>query len=372
MIDVDGATDFLLARGLIDVEAIVDGALTVRSAARRNRNLRVECPGGTGYLIKQPDASAQGASQTLRIEAAFYSLCAVEPFAGSLAGILPRLAFCDPGEAVLAVELYPDARPLWEDFRASDPPAIPAATCRAFGRALGTLHATFRRVDPGDPALAWFPRVVPWALSIHRPAPEMLADITPANYRTLGVLQGLDGLGPRLDAWRKLWRAETVVHGDIKSDNVLVLPPPGGEAGAPGGVRLVDWELAHHGDPAWDLAGALQDMLMFWTGSMPMSAGLTAEERVARAGYPLPAVQAALRAFWRGYRTAAAPTPDEARGLLQRAVAFSAARLIQSAYEFSQASGELWAQPVLWLQLAENLLADPALGQVQIYGIPEG
>jgi hypothetical protein len=200
----------------------------------------------------------------------------------------------------------------------------------------------------------------------------MLADITPANYQTLGLLQRLEGLGPRLDAWRKLWRAETVVHGDIKSDNVLVLPPPSGEAGRAGGVRLVDWELVHYGDPAWDLAGALQDMLMFWTASMPMTAGLTTEERVAQASCPLPAVQAALRAFWRGYRTAADPSTDEAPQLLQRAVAYSAARLIQSAYEFSQAAGQLWAQAVLWLQAAENLLADPALGQVQIYGIPEG
>jgi hypothetical protein len=109
MIDVDSATDFLLERGLIGVEAIVDGALTVRSAARRNRNLRVECPGGTGYLIKQPDEPAQGAVHTLHVEAAFYSLCAREPFAGALAGVLPRLAFCEHREAILAVELYPDA-----------------------------------------------------------------------------------------------------------------------------------------------------------------------------------------------------------------------------------------------------------------------
>ena len=48
MLSVDGATSFLIQRGLIDPVWIVDGALTIRTIARRNRNLRVEGPGGGG------------------------------------------------------------------------------------------------------------------------------------------------------------------------------------------------------------------------------------------------------------------------------------------------------------------------------------
>ena len=67
MLGVDNVADFLLEKGLIDTAWIIDGALTVRSAARRNRNLRVEGPGGTGFLIKQPDSPLEGGFQTLRL-----------------------------------------------------------------------------------------------------------------------------------------------------------------------------------------------------------------------------------------------------------------------------------------------------------------
>jgi hypothetical protein len=365
MIDVDGAPLFLLERGLIGVEAIIDGALTIRSVARRNRNLRVEGPGGLGYIVKQPDDPTQGGHYTLRSEAAFYGLCHGGPLGGRLAGIVPRLAYCDPEGAILALELYADAVPLWEHYGSADPSAFPVATARALGRALGTVHAAFRAIGPDDPALAWMPRAVPWILSAHKPGPEVLASISPANYQTLRILQSHEVLGPQLDTWRKCWRIETVIHGDIKSDNVLVLP---GAAE----VRLVDWELVQVGDPAWDLAGALQDVILFWVNSMPLGAGLTAEQMVASARFPLVTLQAALRALWRGYCHAAEPSPDGAAGLLLRAVAFSSARLIQSAYEYSQSADVLPAQSVLLLQIGANVLADPGLGQAQLYGIPQG
>ena len=82
MLSVDGATSFLIQRGLIDPAWIVDGALTIRTIARRNRNLRVEGPGGAGFLIKQPDNPGEGDYYALRREAAFHRFCVEEtPFA---------------------------------------------------------------------------------------------------------------------------------------------------------------------------------------------------------------------------------------------------------------------------------------------------
>ncbi len=62
MLDVDDAIPFLLEHGLVQRDWIVKGDLILRSAARRNRNLRIEGPGGAGYLIKQPDDSRQRAA----------------------------------------------------------------------------------------------------------------------------------------------------------------------------------------------------------------------------------------------------------------------------------------------------------------------
>ena len=48
---------------------------------------------------------------------------------------------------------------------------------------------------------------------------------------------------------------------------------------------------------------------------------------------------------------------------------FSAARLIQTAYEMAQTAQTLPAASVLLLQISANLLTDPAVRQVQLYGL---
>ena len=129
---------------------------------------------------------------------------------------------------------------------------------------------------------------------VHKPGPEILATLSPANYQTLKILQTQVGLPARLDALRKQWRSVTVIHNDIKSDNILVRV--GAEPGTDGvEVRIVDWELVQFGDPAWDLAGSLQDLVIFWAQSMPLSGDHPADGMMEAARYPLGLVQAACR-----------------------------------------------------------------------------
>ena len=245
---------------------------------------------------------------------------------------------------MLAFELIRDADSIWSHHITPDVNAFPADLGNALGRALGTLHRTFRWSPlADDPRLDWLPAADPWALSVHKPSPERLAELCPATYRLLQMVQAAEGLSERLDPLRRRWRAETVIHGDLKFDNVLF----GRE---PRRVWLVDWEKVGLGDPAWDLAGALQDFVHLW---------------VASARHDLADLRRASRDFWRGYRSAAGGDGE----LVSRAVAFSAARLIQTAYEVSAGAGVLPGRALVLLQVAVNILADPGLAQVQLYGI---
>src|SRR5690242_15792721 len=130
MLDVDSATPFLLDQGLVDVASIIDGDLTVISAARRNRNLQVRVRGGQGYLLKQPDDPTAGGHHTLRSEAAFYAFCEQEPAVAQMAAVIPRLLYHDPDLAVLAVELYDNAAPLWQHFWSLDGQPFPVGVVR--------------------------------------------------------------------------------------------------------------------------------------------------------------------------------------------------------------------------------------------------
>jgi Ser/Thr protein kinase RdoA (MazF antagonist) len=374
-LDLDSAVPFLLEHGLLERDWIVDGELTLLSATRRNRNLRIEGPGGAGYLIKQPDELAPAGRRTLTNEAAFYEFCQHEPAAAAVARFLPRLVLRDRDCALHALELIPGAATLAAYHLGRSPDEFPVGASHGLGHELGTLHRVFRL--PGlvdDPRLSWLSQSVPWVFSAHRrPTPAMLADLSPAGARVFQIIQSQAGLSAELDNLGRLWRHETLIHGDIKSDNILVGVPRGRHEAPLEAVWIVDWEFVQIGDPAWDLASALHDFLVFWTSSMPLEPDLSAEAMIDRARYPLSVLRPAIRSLWQGYRAAAGlGTPEnepEADALFRRAVAFSAARLIMAAHELSLEQEELPTQAVLLLQLGVNMLADPESAQAQLYSI---
>ncbi|MEE8583250.1 MAG: phosphotransferase [Acidobacteriota bacterium] len=353
----------LIERGLVDVAAIVEGDLKVSDAARRNRNQRLERRRGPSYLIKRPE---EGKGRMLAAEAGFYSLCRKEARAAAVARFVPRLFAYHPEEPLLAIELLQGARPLWQEYESHSEAGFPIRPAQALGQVLGTVHATFR--SPGLAAglrLGRLPSDPPLFLSLHQPGVWILRRLSPARRRILRILQNEEGLSLKLSALLPEWRSETLIHGDIRSDNVLVMPQ---HSEARAQIQLVDWESAQLGDPAWDIAGALQDFILFWIFGMPQSKELSARERASRSTRPLALLQPALRAFWGGYRDAAGLETRQAGELLLRSVRFSAARLIQSAYEHSRGMDRLTVSSVLMLQTVSNILADPLQAALQLYG----
>ena len=170
---------------------------------------------------------------------------------------------------------------------------------------------------------------MPSILVFHQPGPENCAGLSRADLEILRILQANAGFVEHLERLTRSWRPETVIHGDIRFDNVLVRSPRADEEVDAIELWIVDWEMVRIGDPAWDLAGALQDFLVLWVSSMPLSDELTTEEMTARARVPLDELRAASRALWAGYRAAAGLEVAEEGGFLRRAVAFAAVRLIQ-------------------------------------------
>ncbi|MEE8524425.1 MAG: phosphotransferase [Thermoanaerobaculia bacterium] len=354
----------LIAWGLADERAIVEGDLEIRSAARRNRNLRLDRRRGASYLIKEPEP---GTHSTLRAEARFYEFCRREPRVAAVVPLLARWHAFHPAETVVVLEVVRDCRSLWDEYRATGAPELPEGPARALGKALALVHTTFRGLDPdAESYLTELTTEPPWILGVHRPAPEILRRLSRAKRRILEIVQDDADIAAGLDAAAAGWRTETVIHGDVRSDNVLVVADGGGNVG----VKLIDWELVRRGDPAWDVAGAFHELLLFWLLGMPLAPDLEPAARIAEASWPLSAVQSAVRAFWQEY----AATDDHARRpgakLLRRAVGMAGARLIQAAWEYSREADRLTSLSVLLLQLAANILRDPVAASSDLLGLP--
>lgn len=363
---VDTAVPYLVARDLVSVASIVDGDLEVVDVGRRNQNLKVVCKAGPSYLVKQPGEGEHATEETVRCEATFYRHCQAEHDAADLRGIVPELRRWDEDRCLLVLDLI-DGRPLWSHYAATSAPGFSADSSAPLGHALGTLHRVFR-LRSAQPRgwLAGLHRAPPWILFAHRPTPEILARLSPANRRVLTLVQRDRPLSTGLDGLRDEWTPDTLIHTDIKGDNVLVATRADGEVL----VHLVDWELVQIGDAAWDVGTVLRDFLDYWLLSVPLSGDLTPEQMLEGAQVPLAKLHPATRAFWTAYRGAARLDADDHGSFLLRSVRFAGARLAQGAYDLSASAHQPSNRAVAMLQLAANILADPREAALHLFGIP--
>jgi|RhiMetdeSRZDD1v2_1073273.scaffolds.fasta_scaffold06182_11 phosphotransferase family enzyme len=362
---VDTAVPYLLERGLVTASAIVESDFHVVDAGRRNENLKVVRRSGPSYLIKQPGEGEHGSEVTIRCEAAFYDHCARAPAAEAVRAFLPLFHGFDAERSLLVLELIA-GEPLWSHYASVPPPGFCSDAAAPLGCAMGTFHRIFREPASRDSWMAGLPSGPPWIFFAHRPTPEMLARLSPANAEVLKLMQKDPAIAGGLDRLRSEWTAETLVHNDIKGDNLLVRKDGDGQIR----VAMIDWELVQIGDPAWDVGNVFRDFLGYWLMTVPLSSDLTPEQMLDGAQLPLSALHPAARSFWNAYRTGAWLDGEASGAFLLRALGYAAARMAQGAYELSVGAGQASNLAVVTLQVAANILAEPAAASLHLLGVP--
>jgi aminoglycoside phosphotransferase (APT) family kinase protein len=310
---------YLLQRRLISRRSIVSGRLRIADASSRNRNFRVSGEAGESYLLKQ--GLAADSAHTLANEVALYRRLA------PTASWIPRLYDFDAGRGLLILEWIAGGEDLLRRGRIS--PTLAAA----LGRVFAELHA----VAPDEQELR---RDAPWVLALRRPTLEAVRYLSAASVALVKVLQADEAFARGMDDLRDGWSCEALVHRDVKWANCIAHAAPG--AARATRISLVDWEMAGWGDPAFDVGSALSECV-----------GATA----------------VAQALWRAYvRDRRLDAPAASR-LIERAVRFAGARLVQTAYEHTQEVRSLSAAVRADLRVARRLLLSPREAAPELLGI---
>lgn len=319
-------TRHLLEIGLVSASEVHRAGLLASDAGMSHAVAVVTLGDGRGFVVKELLESADASQGSPDQERGIYRLAARVP---TLATFLAPVVDLGDGRPFIVLALQNDesvasraARTGWSDGELG----------RFLGHALGTWHELSR---PHAEDLTPLP--VPWVLRAIGPdRPTFLL----SNVHVVAFLDSLDAstLARGLADGAALWRASGVVHGDLRFDNCLIDPH--------GRTTFVDWECGGLGDPLWDVATILQELIS------------ASSARDATACVPV--LTGAARLMLEAYR-ASCPSEDWAAGPI-RLGHYTVARLLQRAFQLAaRGQSELIEERDRHLGLAAALLSEPVV-----------
>jgi hypothetical protein len=351
---------YLLDRRLLDPSTIVDGRVVVRDASSRNCIFLVDGSDTASFVLKQ-GTSPQGVA-AVAYEA---SVCKSLSDRGErLAIYLPTVKEYDEAAQILIFGKLSGANDLRHHQVRTG--RFSKALAAAIGDALAALHR-----ETAGSAPASKDELIPWVLSVHQPSLAIFREVSSASLELIRIAQSAPQFGELLDALRQGWKASSLIHHDVKWDNLLRCSA--GKGARPRcGLKLIDWEGAQFGDPRWDVGSVFGQYLSLWLLSIPITGRDPPERFPELARFPLSRMQPAMAAFWSAYRKRTDLHGSRCAEWLSTAIGYAGARLIQSAFEAAQLAPHLDSSMVLHLQLASNMLARPREAIVHLLGIPLG
>lgn len=358
---LDNIHTLLFREQLLSPDELVLGEYDVTTINRRNRNLQITTGGDRNYLVKQVHDKTSEHAKTLKNELVFYKH--VEQHMPHVHTLFPKVQYADEEEIILVLDFYKDASPLWRYYKERCPHDFPLTTAAATGRLLANFHKSFRDIDID--ALPFLSEEMPFVFHLHQPHPRILSFYGQGGYQLIEMIQQDEKLLAQWERANKEWQVNSLIHGDIKLDNVIVLPDE--DANGSATVKLIDWEMLQYGDIAFDIAGALQDYIFLWLIMMPDAD--TAEEMIKGAPYPFSALHEAINAYWKAYSHTADIDGDVAADLLSRAVFFAGFRALQTSFEIASKFDHIPAIAMILFNLGTSIVKDAEKAKELLFGL---
>jgi hypothetical protein len=336
---------YLLQRGVVSESELIEDDWFVKQSYAKRPVIRVSTFAGEGWIVKQASPLDTAHVHQLDREAALYQSATKEAWARPLRKLLPWFHAYDPGvHALVLQQIAHDTA--WDHLRrtSSDPRALGSL----LGRALACAHLA---IPPPTFPSQMLPDQRPWILDLDF---DVLAkEKTPSTSTVVELLRSEPSLLKCLGECRNHWRAETLVHGDAKADNAIVRLHHRPR------VWLIDWGLAGHGDPAWDVGSMMQSGLVLWLNGIMFRKDEPFSFAAENSAFPFSRVRAFARSLTSSYLRAQALSSAPARRFIRRTFHLGGARLVQSAVEHARTVGNFTNRALAMLQMSVRLLEDP-------------
>ena len=349
---------YLMWKGLIPADAVVDGDLVLAEAGRRNRNFKVLLNKRPGLFVKQIKSTEPQAIATVQREAAFYKSIHSDPRLAVLAAMVPKFVDYEPRRHAITLRLADQSESMAE--RHLREAVFPEDSARLLGTALATvhLHGAIMLRDPA--ARTQFQYQVPWPFLLDQTGYSFLDNFGPIGPHLSAAIRGFPSLQFHLSALRPLWQFDSLIHGDMKWDNCLIGDTAAGQAE----LMIVDWELADIGDGAWDVATIFKEYVVTAIlGAQPPEQATPQNPKQT-----IESLQPSIRSFWKAYAETRGLRGPASHAFLDRAVRFTAGRMVIAVLEYLAGSQQFNVLGQSMLQASVNILEAPQVAAAQLTG----
>tara|TARA_R110002072_G_scaffold271038_2_gene430943 strand:+ start:50060 stop:51235 length:1176 start_codon:yes stop_codon:yes gene_type:complete len=344
---------WLIQRGLLSPAAITAGNFAIQELEHHNRGFCVYRPAEQSIYVKQLRELDRPNMQCLLREAAFGNALANSDGLDWLRNHVPEFLDYDVRHHAVTIRLIPKSVNLHECIEQCG--VMPNQLMSQ----LGATIASFRTAEC-DAILSSMPAEsllckAPWILSFH--IDQGAGFLSPQNEEFLNLLKNDRLLTRHFDELHDSWRVESLMHGDLKWNNVLTRL--GGGTNSEGEWFIIDWEMVDRGDPLWDLATMVQCWWHYWILSTPPDQLSDFDMLRVQRKQAFDETRISLNLLWAGYVEAAklhGPSYDDCR---RRLVKMAAARMLQSVYELLNTVGVAAQYIELMIEMSRRVFADP-------------
>jgi len=353
---------YLLDRGLVDAASFVKGNFSCRTGQNRHTNFVINKEfDAHRFFIKQAITNAEK-SASLRREGLFYELASVNENFQTLRKYLPENLLLDIKNSILIVEWLGEHSNLHDWLMSGRAIENTEGVAVQLATALYSLHTV---TDGGDNELKrqdFFYEFKPWILRL----PEMKTGNgrvarSEAEDDGLKLIFSIPGFVRQIEQAAELWEPSGIIHGDCKLNNFLLKQEQtAGEIQ----IKLIDWELVNSGDPLWDLATVFQSVLTAWViCEDPLIKGTSAGKTI-----DINTMQRLISVCWKKYAEFKNWDAVVGKEKFNKCTAFCALRLLHACFESTPGAKSLRPYSARLLQLAHNILSNPAAGE-QLLGV---
>jgi hypothetical protein len=377
ILDTDNVFTYLANLNYCNVTDKATSEVTVIPA--KNFNLLVALANGTHLLVKQELHDDRGQTKaefwlSWRIQLLSQEFA---HFGDKISNFLPKLRHFDPDNSILIVEYLNNYQDLSDYYTQHN--QFPIEIARSIGQLLASFHSqTFQQLEYQqflDRQLA----ATAASMNIKKFNPAIsiinrLSRITPHIFQVMPVdclqffklCQRFPSLSQAIFDLGQAISPSCLVHNDLKINNILLdlnWQSPTSQI-----IKLIDWERADWGDPAFDLGCLLGSYLEIWLDGLVISSSLSVNESLQLATTPLELLQPVLFTIVQSY-LAEFPAIINARpDYLDRVIQFAGLALIQRIEITIDEDRIFGNRGILMLQVAKQLLCTPQAAMKTIFG----